>query len=293
MVQALAHLLYAVGAREKGHHEALLGALAHHLLQVAAHEQVEPLVRATELDVGVHGNGVVGLEQRVEQFGDGDGLIGGVPLREVVAGQYLGHGEAAGKPYHVRQREGSEPVALQARLGPGAVDDLEELREVRLGVLEYLRLREHGPGGRPAAGIADLRRPVAHDDDDLVAELLELPQLAQADGVPHVQVGSARVEAHLEAERPSAVQQLDELGLDDDLGDPSTEEPVSLGFVHARSSPPASSYRAAEPDTARPGSRMALVPATSLRTCSCSASTVSNLVSGRSRLTNSRPTSRP
>ena len=90
--------------------------------------------------------------------------------------------------------------------------------------------------------------------------------------MPHVQVRRARVEAHLEAERAAAVQQLDELGLDDDLGDPSAEEPVSLRFV-PRQTVSANGVVpcASDPDAAPSASRMARVPATSLRTCSCSA----------------------
>ena len=74
VAQALAHLVHAVGAHQQRHHEALLRALAHHGLQLPAHQEVELLVGAAELDVGLDGHRVVGLQQGIEQFGDGDGL---------------------------------------------------------------------------------------------------------------------------------------------------------------------------------------------------------------------------
>ena len=54
-----------------------------------------------------------------------------------------------------------------------------------------------GPRRRAAAGIADACGVVAHDEDHAVAEVLELAQLLQHDGVAEVDVGRRRVEAEL------------------------------------------------------------------------------------------------
>ena len=54
----------------------LLRALAHHTLQLAAHQEVELLVGAAELHIGFDGHRVIGLEQGVEKLGQGDGLAG-------------------------------------------------------------------------------------------------------------------------------------------------------------------------------------------------------------------------
>ena len=88
-----------------------------------------------------------------------------------------------------------------------------------LGVLLDLLGGEHLPGGGLSAGIADLGRPVADYENDAVAELLELAQLAEADGVPEVDVGTAGVEAHFEAEGPAGVEEIFKLLLADNLGD--------------------------------------------------------------------------
>ena len=63
-------------------HLRLLPRLAHEL---APDEEVEELVRAAELDVGVERDGVVALAERVEELVDGDRLLLPEPLREVVA----------------------------------------------------------------------------------------------------------------------------------------------------------------------------------------------------------------
>ena len=102
-------------------------------------------------------------------------------VREVVALQHLRDGEPRGQPHDVRQRELVEPLGLAADLRPLAVEDLEELLEDRLGVRHHLLFGQHRPRLRLAGRVADARRPVADDDDDRVAEVLELPQLAQAD----------------------------------------------------------------------------------------------------------------
>lgn len=60
--EAFTHLLYAVGARQDGHEEALLGFLPHHLLQLAAHQQIEHLVGAAKLHVRFDLHRVVGLK---------------------------------------------------------------------------------------------------------------------------------------------------------------------------------------------------------------------------------------
>ena len=73
------------------------GRLAHHFLQLAAHQQVEHLVGAAEFHIGLDDNGVVGLEQRVQQLSDGYGALFGETLGEVGPLQKLGHSEAPGQ----------------------------------------------------------------------------------------------------------------------------------------------------------------------------------------------------
>ena len=218
VVKALAHAQNAVGAHQDGDHEALLRPLAHHGLQLPPQEQVELLVRTTELHVRLDDYRVVGLEQGVQKLGDGYGPVGGIPFGEVVPGQKLGHGEPAGELYDIGQAELTEPLALPPHLGPVPVHHLEELVQIGLSVVLHLLGGKHRPGGRLAAGVTDLCGPVPDYQDHPVPQLLELPELTEANCVAQVDVGAARVEAHLEPEGLSRVQELVHLLPNDDLG---------------------------------------------------------------------------
>ena len=144
-------------------------------MQIAAHQQIEHLVGAAELDVGSYGHRIVCLEQRVEKLGDGYGVVLREAAGEVVALEELGHGKLAGQSYHVGQAERPEPVALPSDFSAVAVHYLEELRQVGLGVFDDLLVGKHGPRGGASGRIAYLRRPVSHDDNDRMPKVLQLP----------------------------------------------------------------------------------------------------------------------
>ena len=94
-----------------------------------------------------------------------------------------------------------EPLGVVADLGLVGVEDLEDLLLVGLGVGGDLLARERLAGDVLAGGVADHRGEVADEEDDRVAELLEVPQLAHQHGVAEVQVGRGGVEAGLDAQR--------------------------------------------------------------------------------------------
>ena len=156
-----------------------------------------------------HRHRVVALQQRVEQLEHRDRLAGRVALGEVVALEDLGHGGRA----HEREQVGHrhvEPLAVEADLQPlGSVEHLERLLLERRGVGVDL-LAGRAPGGcseRPL-GSPDAGRVVADDQDDGVAEVLELAQLLQHDGEPEVDVGRGRVDPELDAQRPARAASL-------------------------------------------------------------------------------------
>ena len=210
----------------------MLGALAYHGLELAAEEKVELLVRTAELDVGLDNRGVVGLEEWVQELGDGDGSVGFEAVGEVLSGEDLGDGKAAGEFNDLSEGEVAEPLALPPDVGAVTVHDLEELVHVGLGVFADGLGGEHLPGGGLAAGVADLGGPVADYEDYAVAELLELAQLAEADGVAEVDVGAAGVEPHLESERFTSVEELFQLLPADYLGDSAVEYVVVFAVSH-------------------------------------------------------------
>ena len=85
---------------------------------------------------------------------------------------------------------------------------LRRLVHVRARVRVDLLAGEHRPGGRAPARVAHARGVVADDQDDGVAEVLELAQLLQHDGVAEVQVGRGRVQAELDAQRAALGEAL-------------------------------------------------------------------------------------
>src|SRR6185369_15606963 len=117
-------------------------------------------------------------------------------------------------PNEVAEALGEEPVGVVHHLDRAvrlvAPNDLERLLEVglRVGVdllLGELRARLVAP-----RRVAEHRRRPADDEDRVVAEVLELAQLAQHHGVAEVQVGRGRIEAELDAQRLPARDRLRE-----------------------------------------------------------------------------------
>ena len=90
-----------------------------------------------------------------------------------------------------------------------AVEHLEGLLLVGLGVAR--RSRSASSCGRVVERplrVADARGVVADDQHDRVAEVLELAQLAQHDGVAEVDVRRGRVDAELDPQRPAPRAEL-------------------------------------------------------------------------------------
>ena len=85
-----------------------------------------------------------------------------------------------------------------------AVEQLEDLRLVGLRVpLDFVR-GQRRPGLRPARRIANHRREVADDEDDAVAEVLEVLHLADQHRVAEVEIGRGGVEADLDDQRAAS-----------------------------------------------------------------------------------------
>ena len=163
-----------------------------------AEQQVEGLVGAAELDVGAHGDRVVALHERIEQLEDRDRRLRRPALGEVVALEQLGDGRRARQAEEVLHAH-VQPLGVEAHLEQLGVvaQHLEGLLLVGARVGVDLLARQHRPRRRAAARIADARGVVADDQDHAVAEVLELAQLLQHDGVAEVDVRRRRVEAEL------------------------------------------------------------------------------------------------
>ncbi len=174
VVERLRHLVDAVQPFEQRQRQDALRLLTVVALQLAADEQVEFLVGAAQLDVGLERDRVVALRERIEEFVDRDRLPFLVALGEVVALEHPRHRVFRGEPDHAVGAERREPLRVERDLGLLPIEDEEHLVGVGLGVgLDLLarkrRARHVAPGG-----IADHPGEVADQEDDVVAEVLQL-----------------------------------------------------------------------------------------------------------------------
>jgi hypothetical protein len=117
VVQALGHLLDAVGAAQQrhGHHD--LAGLTAGALQLAAEQQVEGLVGAAQLDVGLDGHRVHALHERVEELDQRDRAAGVVAGLEILPLQKLGHGDVCRQVGHLREGHRRQPLGVVPDLG--------------------------------------------------------------------------------------------------------------------------------------------------------------------------------
>ena len=133
------------------------------------------------------------------------GSRAGVALGEVVALEQLRHRGGPREAEEVLHLH-VQPLAVAAHLGAFGVEDREGLALEGLGVLIDLLAGENGPVGRAPAGVSHARGVVAHDQDNGVAQVLELAQLAQDHGVAEVDVGRGGIDPELHAQRPALSQ---------------------------------------------------------------------------------------
>jgi hypothetical protein len=88
------------------------------------------------------------------------------------------------------------------------VEDFEDLGLVGFGVGVDLFAGEGLAGDVAAGGVADERGEVADEEDDLVAELLEVAQLAHEHGVAEVKIGGGGVESGFDAEGAAGFERV-------------------------------------------------------------------------------------
>ena len=274
VAERLRHLLVAVGAGEERQRDRDLRTLAVLALELAAGHQVEELVAAADLHVGLHRDRVVGLHQRVEELADVDRVVALEAAGEIVALQELRHREVRGEAQHLAEVELAEPVRVAPHDRALPVQDAEDLVHVGAAVRLDLLRGEHRAGLVLVRGVADEAGEVADQERHLVAEVLEGAQLTHRQRVAEVQIDRRRVVAAVDAQRAALGEPLAQLALH---RAPRRLVP-ELGAAHDRGE--LLLYGCAHANQAR-------VSSTSRRICAISASGPSNFCSGRSRCSNS------
>ena len=190
-------------------------------LQLAAHQQIEFLVGAAQLDVGLQRHRVIALRNGIQQLMHRNRLLFHEALVEVLALQHLRDRELRRQPDEAFVAQLVEPLAVEAHLGFVPIENLEDLRLIGLGVLIDLLARQRRPRGRAPRRVADQPGEIADKEDDRVAHVLKVFQLAHEHGVAQVQVGRGRVEAGLHphglARRARLLQPLAQVAFTNDL----------------------------------------------------------------------------
>ena len=137
-----------------------------------------------------------------------DGLLGLEALVKLVALQHLRNGEVRREADGALVAQLAQPLGVVADLGRLLVEDFEDLLLVGLGVGVNLLARQRLAGHVAPGGVADQRGKVADQEDDRVAELLKVAQLAHQHGVAQVQVGRRGIEAGFHAQRAAGFAAL-------------------------------------------------------------------------------------
>jgi hypothetical protein len=76
---------------------------------------------------------------------------------------------------------------------------------------------------------------VTDQEHDVVAEILEVPQLVDQHGMPEMQVRCGRIEAGLDAQGPAGLQLFDEFGLDQQfVGAALDQRQLGVDIDHVR-----------------------------------------------------------
>src|SRR5438552_10638174 len=148
--------------------------------------------------------------------------LSGVPGGKILTLYHPRHREIRGLADDALEGQRGEPCRVEFDARARHVDDLAELRAVRVRVRADLIPGERPAGLRAAARIAEHAGKVADDDDDLVAQVLEVSELSQDHRVSEMKIGGGGIQPQLDLQRragaPRSLELLSELGLDDDVG---------------------------------------------------------------------------
>ena len=186
---------------QQGHGQNALRLLAVFGLQVAAHQQIEFLVRAAQLQVAFERYRVVTLHQRVQKLMHADRLAGLEAVVKIIALHHAGDVVTRRQLDHAACAQRVAPLAVVANLRFCRVKHQTGLLVVSLGV-GFDLLTAQRRAGRVAAGrVADHGGEVADQKNHRVTQILQLSHFVKHDGVPDMNVRRGRVQAEFDPQR--------------------------------------------------------------------------------------------
>src|SRR5438132_778285 len=154
VAEALRHLLHPIQTLGDGNHHRHLPLLARIALQLPTDQEVEGLVRPSELDVRLHHDRVVALQEGIEELVESDRGSLPVALLEVIPLEHARDGHLRPEPNRVVEAQVAEPFAIAADLGVPAVEDAKDL--ILVGACVRLHL---GTGARPLVSSTSITAP--------------------------------------------------------------------------------------------------------------------------------------
>jgi hypothetical protein len=208
--------------------------LADILLQLPADQQVELLVGAAEFDVGLQGDRVVALHQRIQELMDRDRLSTFIALVEIVALEHARDRVLRRQLDHVGSAHRAEPFRVEAQFGALAIEHLVDLGRVGFGVRLHVLARERLARCILAARIADHAGEVADQENHLMSQILELAHLVEQHRVAEMQVRRGRIEAGLDPQRAAELEPREQIfALDDFFGAATNHVECLVDVVHS------------------------------------------------------------
>ena len=208
---ALAHLLDAVQAHQKRHHHHHLRFHALLLLKLPPHKKVKALISAAHFHIRLKLHGIPGLQQRVDELMNGNGLPGLEALLEIVPLQHSGHGLPGGQLQHARGSQLAQPCRVVNNLCLFAIQNLEHLLGIGSGIFLDLFPGQGRTGGVLAGGISHGSGKVPDKENHLMSQILKGLQLIQNHCMSQMNVRSGRVHSQLYSEGTAQRELLSEL----------------------------------------------------------------------------------
>src|SRR5690242_8077990 len=172
------------------------------LLQFTAHQQIEFLVSAPEFDICLKCDRIVALDQGIQKFVNGNGLITSIAFSKIVTLQHARHSVSGSQFYQVSGIGSIHPGGVEYHFSLLGLEYAENLVLIRLRILDYLFARESRTSCILATGITDHAREIADQEEGMMAQILKMTHFIEQDSMAQMQIGCRRIKARLDSEGP-------------------------------------------------------------------------------------------
>ena len=135
------------------------------------------MVGAPQFDIRLQRHGIISLHERIQEFMNADRLLILEALMKIIPLHHARDPIVRGQLDEIPRCHGAHPSAVEFNQGLFLIENLEDLPLIGLGIILHLRLGEDLSSFGHSGGVADQAGKIADQENDLVAEVLEMPQL--------------------------------------------------------------------------------------------------------------------